>query len=125
MAERRFHRDGQSLEPGETTLYLEAVLDGAGAVSSYTRQRGITSLSRDSAGLYTLTLQQQYFALLGLEVSFLSATEVGLRFELVSEDVNGNREIVLHFYDFNSPGTLTDPTSCTIRITLELKNVTY
>lgn len=100
---------------------MEAVMDGAGAVSSYTRKKGFTSLTRTSTGLYTLTLADTYPTLLDVEISVLKTSDAGVRFQIKSETVSTNGQIVLNFFDMNSPGNLIDPVSCTLKIRAEVK----
>ena len=110
----------RSGEPDATKFYLEAVMSSGGTVTSYTRQRGITSLSRSSQGVYVLTLYEPAQALLGLSLLVQKTTEVGRRVEVKSHTITTTGAITLNVYDHNSAGNLRDLTSCTIRITVEV-----
>ena len=59
MANRAFVQGKGFLEKGMCTLYCNVVLGATGAVTSFTGQ-GVKSVTRNSAGNYTVVMQDNY-----------------------------------------------------------------
>ena len=88
MSGRMYYQFRGTLEPELVTLYATVSVGAAGAVTfqkfdpvanSYSAApsggwRGITSVARTAAGLWTITLQDSYQRCLGLSASFLVAS---------------------------------------------------
>lgn len=66
MASRRFYQFGKALEPEVVKLFVHLTF-GSGAVTltADPRNKGIASVSRTSAGLFVLTLDDKYQRILG------------------------------------------------------------
>jgi hypothetical protein len=88
-----------------------AIVDiGASGAPTISRAQGIASVARNSAGLYTITLQDKYNALMHVSVEQLLASgplDAPIH-KLVSEDVDGVKTIVIQFYAIDN-STATDP----------------
>ena len=79
-----------SLERVPTKLYIKIAIGGTGAPTlSTTYNKGVASVSRTSAGLYVLTLDNAWLALLGFRASQVVPTGIGALtgIDLVSESV--------------------------------------
>lgn len=70
MANRWFNQFQGTLEKSVVTLFAEIAIGATGA-PTLTRGKGVASIVRDSAGTYTLTLQDSYPRLLGWRFGFL------------------------------------------------------
>lgn len=120
MANRNYSRV-QALEKESKYLYLDVNIAAAGAPTA-TRKYGSASIVRNSAGNYTITMQDRYMKLLGLQVTQLIASPQDLTFELVSEDVNGANTKTVRFRCLTG-AVETDPASGSrLLIKLDLKN---
>ena len=120
MANRSFNRK-QSLEKEVKDLYLKVSFGSSGAPtmvggSSY----GFASIVRNSAGDYTITLQDKYSALKHVSGRFLSSSAQDLNIQLKSEDVVSAKTIGLMML---TGASATDPASGQVLIlNVELKN---
>lgn len=118
MANRNFNRQ-QALEKEVKTIFAEVDFGASGA-PTLTSGLGIASIARDSAGTYTMTLEDRYVKLLGVSGVLLDAAAEDIRLQLSSEDVDGNREI--GFFTLTG-ATETDPSDGSkMFITLHLRN---
>jgi len=88
MANRSFNRL-QALEKEVKHLHLKVVTDGSGDVVSFDGL-GVASVSH-AADVYTITLQDKYVSF--KHVSCISG--VAANFQLNSEDVNGDKTVVV------------------------------
>lgn len=118
MANRNFNKR-QSLEKEVKDIYAKVSIGASGAptiVNAY----GITSITREGAGDYSLLLQDKYASLKFFEVIHLSSSAQDLGYQLHSETVatdKGVRFLCL------TGATPTDPASGKVLyIKLELKN---
>jgi len=121
MANRNFFRK-QSMEREIKELHAEVSIAAVGA-PTLTRKLGIASIARNSAGNYTLTLEDKYNALLHVEVVKQLAAGVPSSVQSVirSEDVDGAKTVVIEFLD--AAGAAVEVDSGTIvKIKLDLKN---
>lgn len=78
MASRNMHRDLGSLTKGVVSLYGRVLLGASGAISTATLPitQGFTIVKTAAkTGRYTVTLQDRYFSLLGVNVTILGATD--------------------------------------------------
>lgn len=119
MANRNFNRF-QALEKEVKSLFADVSIGATGA-PTLERGLGIASVVRDSAGTYTITLQDRFNRLMGASVmQIVSGGAEDLSFQLDSEDVDGDKEIVLVCH---TAGTETDPSDGSrLLIELLLKN---
>lgn len=112
------------------TLFGQFAVGATGAPTLATAaSKGITSVVRNSAGKYTVTLQDSYAAFLWADAKLLDATNsdpttVGCVAKLVSASVNGaTATVVIQFYDTVSPFTAADPRNgATVLLKVELRN---
>lgn len=119
MANRNFNRR-QALEKEVKDLYA-AVSIGATGAPTLTSHVGILSISRTSAGLYRLTLEDKYTALKSFKVIHKVATAEDLNFQVKAEAVSGS----VPYIDFFclTAGSATDPSNgAVLLIKIEVKN---
>jgi len=118
MANRNYNRQ-QALEKEIKQLHLDVAI-GAAGVATLTRGVGITSISRVSAGLYRITLQDKYVRLMDVHVTHLAVAAEDLTSQVKLETVGSTKLIEI----FTLAGALaTDPASGDrLLITLKLKN---
>lgn len=64
MANRTFAPPKGYLEKGVARLFCKIITGASGAVDAASGGKGITSVTRNSAGLYTIVLQDKYQSLL-------------------------------------------------------------
>lgn len=118
MANRNFNRK-QALEKEVKEIYAKVSIGGTGA-PTLTSSVGVASITRTSAGLYQLTLQDKYHSLKSMQVMVQSTTEEDIRAQLKEEDVDGAK--TLSFFMLTD-ATATDPASGDVLlIKLDLKN---
>lgn len=108
MADRSFNRR-QSLEKEVKDLYVRISFGSTGAPtlvagSSY----GASSITRNSAGDYSLIMQDSYSSLKFVEGIFLSSTAQDIRLQLKSEAINASNSI--NFFTLTG-ASATDPSS--------------
>lgn len=121
MANRNFNR-AQNLEKEVKSLFLDVAIGAAGA-PTLTKALGTTSITRNSAGLYTIVLDDKYTRLMAVEIRNLAAVAQGLNFELVSETVSTSKTIVFRCLDLDGTPTETDPANPSrLLIRIDLKN---
>ncbi|MBV6514142.1 MAG: hypothetical protein FMNOHCHN_03732 [Ignavibacteriaceae bacterium] len=119
MANRNYNRY-QALEKEVKALYADVDIGAAGA-PTIVKALGITSIARDSDGVYTITLDDKYTRLLHVDVKQLVSAAEDLTFQLVSEDVAGSKEISLRC--LAAAAVETDPSNGSkLLIKIELKN---
>jgi hypothetical protein len=121
MANRNFFRK-QSMEREVKELHAEVSIGASGA-PTLTRRLGIASVVRNSAGNYTITLEDKYNALLALHVMKQLAAGAPSSVDAVirSEDVDGAKTIVLEFLD--TAGAPVEVDSGTVlKVKMDLKN---
>lgn len=121
MANRNFFRK-QSMEREVKELYVAASIAAAGA-PTLTRDLGVASLVRDSAGVYTLTLEDKYNALLQVSVSLQLAAGApsSVAHVVRSEDVDGAKTVVIEFVDAAGAAVELD-NGTVVKLKLDLKN---
>lgn len=98
MADRNFYRK-QSLQREVKQLFAKISIGATGAPTlvSGEASQGVASVARNSAGNYTLTLQDKYAALLNAQVSLLGASHQGLVPQIIAEDVDGAKTLQFEF----------------------------
>jgi hypothetical protein len=118
MANKTFNKV-QAYEKEVKHLYADVAIGASGA-PTLTRGYGITSIARNSAGKYTVTLSDKYNRLMFADVVQLVGTAEDTNFQLVSESVASAKTVVFHCL---TGGVATDPSSGSrLFIKLELKN---
>jgi len=120
MANRTFQRM-QALEKEIKNIYAKVTIGASGA-PTLVSPVGIASIARNSAGNYTLTLQDKYASLKFARVTFLDDAAQDMNAQILAEDVDSAKTV-----DFVclTGATATDPQSGqTLLIKLELKNTT-
>lgn len=112
-----FHPIYGALEIDVCQLYGNFAVGATGAVGTLTA-KGVTSVTRNSAGNYTILLDDNYNAVLWADAIILDATTsdpttVGVACKLVSADAQaaGGGMVVIQFYSTATPGTVEDPRS--------------
>lgn len=113
MANRWFTQFRYSLVKAVVDLYGQVAIGASGAPTiSVANSKGISSIVRNSAGRYTITLQDSYYGLLDVQHKFLNATAPAapLMF-IVSQAVTNNSAPVVVIQFTNAAGTATDPGS--------------
>ena len=122
MANRNFFRK-QAMEREVKELYIEASIGASGA-PTLSKKLGVASMVRNSAGRYTITLEDKYNALLQITQSRqLAAGAPGAVGGMVvrSEDVDGAKTIVIEFVD--AAGAAVELVNGTVlRLKMDLKN---
>lgn len=121
MANRRFNQFRGALVPVVKDLWARVSFAAAGAptlVTSITLansqtvnpSKGIASITRQSAGLYTLTLEDQYVSMLDMDCVFVSATiPASPDMNAVTSLVNSTPPTIQ--IQFSAAGVATDPAS--------------
>lgn len=75
MAMRWFNQFRLSLEKQVVDLYAKVTIGAAGAPTLVVgASKGVASVAKNAAGKYTLTLSDQYYGFLGIDVKVLNAT---------------------------------------------------
>lgn len=120
MANRRFHRM-QSLSREVKVLHAKVSIGATGAPTlDSDLSVGVASISRDSAGVYILTLDDKYNNLLHFNVMMLEATAEDLTFQVESEAVATAKTIQ---FQCKAAAVETDPSNGSVLlIRIELKN---
>lgn len=118
MANRNFNRK-QALEKECKDLYARVTIGASGAPTLVTPV-GIASISRTSAGLYVLTLQDSYNNLKFFSGIHLNSSAEDLTFELSAEDVVSAKTIT---FRTQTGAVATDPANGDVLLLkIELKN---
>lgn len=118
MANRSFNRR-QALEKEVKDLYA-AVSIGASGAPTLTSRTGIASITRTSAGLYQLTLQDEYSSLKYFEAVLLDPDGEDINVQVKAEDVDGAKTI--DFFTLTG-ASATDPSNgAKLLIKIEVKN---
>ena len=121
MASRIFYRK-QALEREVKELFIKISIAAAGAPTLVSgASYGAQSITRNSAGNYTLVLQDQYSSLKNVEIIHQAASAQDLAFQVISESVNSTSRSI-NFLSLTG-ASATDPASGSVLILkIELKN---
>ncbi len=126
MASRSFHPPLGSLEVDCVSLYCKFVVGATGAVGT-TTGKGVTSVTRDSTGQYTVLLADTYNTFLWGAAAILTTTSsdpatVGVLARLEAEAVATSKTVQFQFYALDD-GAVADPfETAVVYIKLELRN---
>jgi hypothetical protein len=120
MASRNFHRV-QSLAREVKSVYAKVSIGASGAPTlNVNSSVGVASISRDSAGVYIITMDDKYNALLHVDVMMVEATAEDITFQVESEAVATTKVITLQC---KAAATETDPSDGSVLlIKIDLKN---
>lgn len=123
MANRFFNQFRFSMEKNVVDLYLKVNIGASGA-PTIARGKGIASITRTSAGLYVITLQDKYHALLNVQsaVKLASGLPASALFAISAEAVATAKTITVQYADGDTPAA-TDPDSgAVLYFTITLSN---
>jgi len=122
MANRNFNRK-QALEKEVKEIYARITIAATGAPTLVAADsKGVASIVRDSAGLYTLTLSDSYNKLLHASVDVRTPTAENIKVNLVTESVASAKTVQFRCVAI---GVAADPASGDmLYISLQLKNST-
>ena len=120
MANRNFNRK-QALEKEVKSLFAKVSIGATGA-PTLVSPVGIASISRTSAGLYRITLQDKYASLKSVSVMQIVSSPQDLHFQVKAEDVASAKTVDIICL---TGTTATDPSNgSTLHIQIDLKNTT-
>lgn len=120
MANRNFNRK-QALEREVKEIYAEIAIGSTGA-PTLTRGTGVASIERNSAGSYTLTLQDKYMRLMHAAFTLVAPSTENLDIQIQSSDVSSAKTVT---FVCHVAGSDTDPQDGdSILVKLDLKNST-
>ena len=120
MASRNFNRF-QALEKEVKTLYAEVAIGSSGA-PTLTSGLGITSIVRNSAGVYIVTFDDKYVRFMAFSAHQLEATAEDLTFQVESEAVSASKTLQ---FQCKAAAVETDPSSGSVLfLKFDLKNST-
>jgi hypothetical protein len=120
MANRNFNRK-QALEKEVKEIYAKVAIGASGAPTLNVAQSlGVASISRTSAGLYVLTLQDKYMRLMHASIEVVTPSAENIKVHVSAEAVASARTITFRAV---AAAVATDPASGdTLLISLQLKN---
>jgi hypothetical protein len=120
MANRTFN-DAQALEKEVKTLYAKISIGASGAPTLVKPgSLGIASVSKVSTGLYRITLEDAYPALLGARVISLASSAADVTFQVKLETVSSTKLVEVFCL---ASGSVVEPASGTVLfVELSLKN---
>lgn len=125
MANRQFRSQFiYGFEGMRVNLSARVTFGAAGAPTLVTADsKGVASISRTSAGLYVITLQDVYNKLLGLNMTQLSTgAQAAPIVNLVAQTVSTNKTITIQYRAIDNT-TATDPASGEqLYLSIELNN---
>lgn len=100
-----------SLERGKAVLFGKVAIGATGAPTiNAVKSKGIASVSRTSAGLYVVTLNDKYVDMFSFRASFVGATDPGVAYSYtVSQFVGTTKIITIQCKDIS--GAAVDPVS--------------
>lgn len=123
MANRNFKPGAVALEQGTVKLYAKFTVGAANAIT-VNRGLGIASIARTAAGKVTVTLEDTYPALLGINVvkSNASAAAEALVYSMVNEDVVSTKAIIIGFSNAAVPAFTDLTQGDVVYVEITLKN---
>jgi hypothetical protein len=118
MANRSFH-SVQALNREVKIIAGSFSIAASGGAATKLQGRG-WSVAKSASGVYTITLEDKYTALVAANVSVKAATAVDLVAQIKTHDVASARTVVI---DLNAAATPTEPSAVTeIHFALFLRN---
>lgn len=125
MANRLFNQFRLALEKQVVDLYMEAAIGASGAPTlNVQNSKGIASITRNSAGKYTIVLQDSYQRMLMCmkSVSNVSGIEAAPDMGVLDSTDIPNKSLVIQL---SAAGVATDPASGdTLKLQISLSNST-
>ena len=120
MANRNFNRK-QALEKEVKEIYAKVAIGASGAPTlNASQSQGVASISRSSAGLYVLILQDKYMRLMHASIAIVTPTAEDIKANVSAEDVSSAKTVT---FRCDTAGVATDPSSGdSFLISLQLKN---
>ena len=117
---RPYNQFRYSLEKKVVDLYASVAIGASGAPTlDKSKSKGVASISRTSAGLYVLTLQDKYVRLLGMDVTQVKAAGLPVAggFMVAADAVASAKTVTFQFSGPTAAGdtaaVATDPASGT------------
>lgn len=110
MANRFFNNMFYSLEKAPVVLFAKVAIGATGAPTlSAANSKGVASISRTSAGLYVITLQDAYVRLLNCHAvrTLASGLPAAPAFNVVSNTVSSTKTITVQFGGATASGDTT------------------
>ncbi len=125
MASSTFYPQNWTKELGHVSLYLKAAIGSTGAVTINTSaSKGITSITRNATGDYTILLKEVYNSLLMTDVMVLEADDTDITSQVISEAVSTSTPTVkIGFHAAATPADPPDGSTIYVRITLKNSSV--
>jgi hypothetical protein len=112
MANRQFTQFRYSLEKKIVDLFADVTFGSSGAPTLVkAKSKGVKSITRTSAGLYVITLQDSYKRLLMMKAIFINATAPASPAAFIVSTTVGSVNPPAITVTFNSAGVATDPAS--------------
>lgn len=124
MANRYLYQFRGSFEPGIVTIYGKISFGATGAPTLVSGQnRGISTIVRNSAGNYTITLMDSYVRTLGVSHNYLESTAPAAPALFMTADNVATLATPTIIVVTNAAGTATDPANGDVMmIRIDLKN---
>jgi hypothetical protein len=113
MADRLLARDNGAFEKGIVSIYGDVTIGAVGAPTLVAaKSKGIKSIVRNSAGDYTVTLQDKYAKFFAAWIGFIKATVPAAPSQSIKAiNMQAAGGATINFVLYNSAGTATDPAS--------------
>jgi hypothetical protein len=130
MADRYLHQDSSDFQPGVQILDIEFTAGSSGAVpalSAFARRAGVASIVLTATGVYTVTLQDTYWALLNWTFNVQQATydaTHGSKATLTSEAVKTSKTVVFQVRKDSDSTAVALTSGDKVKITLRLQKST-
>jgi hypothetical protein len=123
MANRRFSQFRYSLEKMPVDLFLQVAIGTTGAPTiNVAKSLGVTSITRNSAGNYTIALQDKYVRLLNVDATFVKAGVAAAQDVNVYTDSVSSGSLVIQC---SAAGVATDPSNGeTMKLCISVSNST-
>lgn len=110
MANRNFNQFSLALEKLQVNLFASATIGSTGACTLVTaNSKGIASITRNSAGNYTIVLQDKYYKFLDFSVTTKNASGVSAAPNVGM--ISNNMSTPSINFVMSTGGTPTDPAS--------------
>lgn len=123
MASRAFKPFNGTLKVGVVHVHASITIGATGAVTNTSFGNGIKSVTRNSAGNYTIALQDSYPVLLGVDISQVDPTAAAVpQFHVTANNVASSTAPSVTIGGYVTT-VATDPNSgATIQVTIALQN---
>ncbi len=125
MANRTFRQFRYALEAMPVDIFAQAAIGAAGAPTiNVANSKGVTSIARNAAGKYTITLQDKYVRLMGVAAMFtVAGVAAAPVINVFSSAVSSTGVLIIQLSD--AAGVAADPASGEVmNLVLTLSNST-